>query len=207
MGIFNDFYDKYGVSPFTLGIPGSFFAPSFLKKDPRIEGKKAGYKRAAEEYEPICNRLEEEYIILKDILEIKIEKVDSKLMKLISYLQEIEDEKKIYEKILSQKRREINLESEMTVGMTGMLVSYGIIKKIYEHKFNKAEIEGYEEARELYERKISDLKDKIEELQHSSKIVIENHENLVAKTLSSIAENMVDIAKIRFSIADLNLLQ
>lgn len=168
-------------------------------KDPIIEGKKAGYARAAEEFKPIlanlrrqCTRLMKEH----DNNKLEFDKYSENLLK---KLKRLEEEKKRLVKIRNEKSRDMDEKYGTDTAQTaGMLVfDFSILFRKY--KFKKSELEGYEEARGIFEEKIKKEKEKIAVLKKRC-------DKDTRKAMTLITDILNEIAMIKLEIAQIELI-
>lgn len=166
-------------------------------KDPVIEGKKRGYQQAAEEFEKVYNELKIEYDNAKKLFERQIKQKDKELDTYISVLTILESEKEKWEQELKEQETRL----DVTVNTSGGFIYFDFKSFIKNHpKFDQAKIEGYNEAKALYKRKLSYLKGKLKKLQKEADAAIVEHQALIAMTLS-------EITKIRMAIAEMKLIK
>ncbi len=168
-------------------------------KDPITAGKKAGYARAAEEFKPILARLRRQCATLRKEHENNKLEFDKYSEYLLKKLKRLEKEKEQLEKIRSEKSSEMDKKyGTETTQRFGMLVfDFSFLLKKY--RFNKAEIEGYEEARIIFEEKIEKEKEKIIDLK-------KNCDKDTKKAMSLITDILNEIALIKLDIAQIELI-
>lgn len=168
-------------------------------KDPVLAGKKAGYARAADEFKPILASLRRQCTKLRKDHENNRLEFDKYAEKLLEKLKRLEEERERLKKIRSEKSNEMDEKyGTETSQATGMIVfDFSFLFKKY--KFNKAEFEGYEEARIIFEEKIAKEKEKIAELK-------KNCDKDVKKAITLITEILNEIALIKLDIANIELI-
>ena len=164
--------------------------------DPVVEGKKAGYTRAAGEFKPILANLRRQCTKLKKDHENNKAELNKYSEQLLNKLKRLEEEKTRLKKYRDEKANEVESKYGVDISQsTGMLVFdfSGLFKK---YKYKKAEIEGYEEAREIFEEKIKNEKKKIAELKKNCDEDIKKYMTLIGDILNEIALIKLDIAQI-----------
>ncbi len=169
-------------------------------KDPVTAGKKAGYARAAEEFRPILASLRRQCTKLKKDHESNRFEFDKYTDHLLKKLKRLEEEKERLKKIRSEKSNEIEEKYgvEITQALGMFVLDFSWLFKKY--KFNKAEIEGYEEARTIFEEKIKKEKEKIAELKKNCDKETKRAMTLITDILNEIALIKIDIAQIELIV-------
>lgn len=179
--------------------------------DALTEGRKDGYKLAAKEFEPVYNRLENEYNNTIIFIETQKENYANEAVSLIEKLQELEMQKKELEKAVANRTEEvakrfnilpINIKKSMSAGslfldISTTFVIIGIVYKVKERKYIKGRNEGYLEAKFIFEEKIQKLKNL---LHNAVEINDEKIKALVAKIadiLDAIAEEEKKVAELK----------
>lgn len=166
-------------------------------KDPVIEGKKRGYKRAAEEFEAAYAELSKEYEEAKNLFKEQLTQKDKQLNEYIAILEKLEKQKSILEEELHHRKKLLN------VGVSsGSGVFYVDILDMLKSnpKFDKAKIDGYCEAKEMYTKKLTQLKGKLNKLKTESDCAINAHQELITSTLH-------EITNLRMTIAEMKLIK
>ena len=92
--------------------------------DVDTEGEKRGYERAAAEYDAAYVRIENEYLTAKNLLEQLITSKDTEATRLISKLQKLEEDKRILERKVHEKTKQVSNKYNIPVSsITQSLVS------------------------------------------------------------------------------------
>lgn len=171
-------------------------------KDPVIAGKKAGYARAADEFKPILASLRRQCTKLRKDHENNRLEFDKYAEQLLKKLKRLEEERERLKKIRSEKSSEMDEKyGTETSHSSGMIVfDFSFLLKKY--RFNKAELEGYEEARIIFEEKIAKEKEKIAELKKYCDKDIKKAMTLITDILNEIAMLKLDIAQIELIIGE-----
>ena len=177
--------------------------------DVDTEGEKRGYERAAAEYDAAYVRIENEYLTAKNLLEQLITSKDTEATRLISKLQKLEEDKRILERKVHEKTKQVSNKYNIPVSsITQSLVSgtlliggsgTGVLDLIYRYKSKKlkeAEKKGYEEARQLYRKKIRELKDNLELLRKKSSAELQELAKLITDTIKEISDIETKIAEL-----------
>lgn len=184
-----------------------------ITTDPYIEGKKSGYEKAADEYKSVYEALKRQYKQAEKLLITQIQEKDNNLVNLVNELKRYEKMEEKYKRRLNEILQQLSTvsekasyidESKIQASLGGNLIY--IIKPLYEKKFDKAEREGYEEAKEAYQKKISKLKRDLKKLIKKSEQELAKHDELISKTILCINEKLSSIAKLRMQIAEIKLL-
>lgn len=187
--------------------------PGFWKTltgDMETEGKKAGYDQAAREYKRTFKRIEKEYKEAKQLIEEQTERYDNQSEDLINKLERLENRRKRLEQ---KRKRQVKLVAEQygtsvkaleNVARCSGKASFirgwdntSVIEGIYfykKRKFIKARQQGYEEARDLYERKISALQNQLAQLKRQGDKKTKELLTMMEKILFSISEEQMKIA-------------
>ncbi len=181
-----------------LMTTGVYFAPKDVydaaKKDPVIEGKKRGYQQAAEEFEKIYRELKTEYDNAKELFKKQLAQKDKQLDEYIAVLEKLEKEKGILENEL--KAQEKRLEVKISASAGFIYFDFSSILKNHP-KFDKAKIDGYNEAKAIYKRKLSYLKGQLTKLKNEANKTINEHQELIAMALSEISQLKMVIAEMK----------
>ena len=198
--------------------------PSILDKaeliltDAETEGRKRGYEKAATEYERAYQFLEDEYSIAVDFLKDSRELYELRTAELGRKLKRLEREKELLQKELDARAGRIAELYDIPVSQVRACCAGGALRSgclsdrtqvtflaldlMYLYKKKKletAEKEGYEEAREIYEKKLAGLRDNLR------RIVAETDEML--RQYAEIYEELLDeITAVKTGIAELGAL-
>lgn len=180
--------------------------------DVELEGKKHGYEKASKEYEPIFLKIEKLYKETETL--IKFEKIfyGNQSEKLIDKLFDLENERDALKMRANEKAEKvskdynINIDNLNLAMMNGTLLNpsytFGIIDIIYrykEKKMQKAEQNGYLEAKVIYEEKIKKLQNELDRLKKSG-------DDEIRKLLDLISDVLKEIVNVQTSIAELKIL-
>lgn len=180
--------------------------------DVETEGKKQGYQRAASIYEQVFREMESRYQTAIEFLMRTKDLYESESSILVNWLESLEREserlQKEYDAKLHSKAEELNMTTQELkgafaagcVGPTGN--GLWILDLVYSHKEKKlAESiwKGYLEAKDIYKKKIRELKDEYEEKLKKGNEGLE-------KLVSTMDDIMNDIAAEQMKIAELSLL-
>ena len=214
MGIFDKNRAYMGTGP-IIGVRTAEESIGLGKKiktiftDVETEGKKQGYDRASDEYEPIYRKIKKEYDKTKKTLEEVMVEKDDKFSKLVTRLQELESKKENLEKKIKNKAKKVSLEfdiplSSVESGMaTGTLLigpaGFSLIDVIYNYKESKlraAEEKGYAEAKEIYENKINELKENLRRLKNKGNSEIREMMGLINDAMNEIIEKETQLAEL-----------
>lgn len=191
------------VSPLQTGI---FFGGSKLlekgfekiEESAEIEGKKKGYERAAEEFQPILRQIEKQYEEAFAVFEKSRALKINSLKEHALLLRKLEKEKEDLLKILENKKQTNDFD-DMPSSLTGT-VYVNWFKSIRDEFIDEYETIGYEEAKkEIWDKEIRKLKSKLARLKNDS-------DEELAKIQGSIDKCMKEIIVIQKKIADINIL-
>ena len=164
------------------------------KKDPIIEGKKRGYQQAAEEFEKVYNELKIEYDNAKKLFKKQITQKDKQLEEYIVALEKLEKEKSKLENELKAQENRLEVKSNQRAG----LIYFDFSSILKNHpKFDKAKIDGYNEAKAMYIKKLSYLKGQLTKLRNEANTVINEHQELISLTLSEISQLKIVITEMK----------
>lgn len=195
---------------FVAGGPLLFGAERTIEKiikDPYIEGKKSGYKRAAQEYQRVYVSIKNRYERLNDKIDCAFSGETDKFADLNKYLMSLETKRKALENEID-KRRSAVLGDAGTLG-GAMLFSESLfellLEKVWKRKFDKAEIEGYTEAKKLYEEKLQKLKAEFECQLEEKKRRLDNQKSINMLVLDSIKAEIEKISELKLTLADFEL--
>lgn len=180
-----------------------------LFMDVDTEGEKRGYERAAAEYDAAYERIENEYLTAKKLLDQQMVNKDAEATRLISKLQQLEEEKKYLEREVREKTKQVSNKYGIPVSsVTQSLASgnlltsgsgMGILDLIYRYKSKKlkeAEEKGYAEARRLYRKKIRELKDNLELLKKKGDAELQELAELITDAIKEISNIETKIAEL-----------
>jgi len=199
-GEVSDFYDRIGF----LGK---------LMTDPVYEGKKRGYNRAAREYTYAFSKIEQQYNTAKEFYQKQRNTYDFKADTFIQMLEELEKQRKYLEKQVTQRTHDASSKTGISVpsiisGFSGIgyasfssssTVYFKEVPSIFDRRLNKAEKEGYLEARNEFLNKIEALKQDLKELRIQGDKDIKKYQDMIDDILC-------DITTEQLKIADLSLL-
>lgn len=184
-----------------MGLISQLFGLEFddLFKDPKIEGKKKGYERAAKEYEPTFQKIKNEYEVTKKILENETASYNEKADALIKRLEDLERKEEILRRQVYRKykgRSDVQ-DYEYPVDKTGYIY-IDIIGFFLDRnqKFSEAEKQGYLEAKKVYEAKIAKLKKDLAILKNKGNLEIQKLLNMIDDVLNVIADERMKIAEL-----------
>lgn len=178
-----------------------------LFSDPEIDGKKAGYEKAAKEYEKVYNELKREHKEIMDQIKGQRMKYDAKNDMLIEQLARLEEKRdnlkerlEYREKRMSEKYGiPINTvhETALSGGFIGESPTIDVIGLLYGYKKKKlmeAEHKGYMEVRELYEEKLRKLKQELREEKKKGYMEVQNLIDLMCDIFEEISQKKMEIA-------------
>ena len=183
-------------------------------EDVQTEGKKRGYDRAAGEYEVLYRNLEKEYHKAIQLLSDQKLSKDEKFNKLITQLQNLEQERK---KLEDEFRRDVGRASASSgVARSTIMAAFANSSSshnlIYEgslidllcsgkeKKFRKAEAAGYKEAKELFTKKLNKKKAELEARVNAMQSDLSQIANLIQKVLYAITEEETKITELRILV-------
>lgn len=184
-----------------------------LFTDVEIEGKKRGYEKASKEYQILFKKLKTYYSAIINQTEIDVKELDNYSEGLLNQLALLENEKIELQKQLDNKIKQVSkkygISQSVVYSMWSMSseeslfhqnTSFDIVDIIYKHKekkLHRAEQQGYEEAREIYIKKLE--KEKLKLQQYMNKISSEkkNMVKLINEVLEEIASNETKIAELK----------
>lgn len=214
------------MSIFGKGFRGGFFSgpitgvfddgPSLIEKvdmlfkDVETEGKKQGYKKAASEYEKAFRIIEAEYKETKELIESQKNSYSKQSDILIEKLSKLERQRSELEKQVELKSTEVSKKYDIPIEdvrksvASGALIMgtpmFDILGLIYRHKEKKlkeAEQRGYIEAKDLYEKKICDLKNKLSNLKKKGHDEIRELLDMISELFDAITEERMKIADLK----------
>ncbi len=170
----------------------------------KIEGKKEGYKKASEEYGKILKYMEEEYKRIIFIIKTQQNKYNHISESLLKQLEQLEEYKRYLQIKLKNKINTISKTNNIPIsdlnslcGSRGFIGSnnsiftkkQSILDMIYNSKnkkFMEAKEEGYIEAKEIYEKKVYDLKQRYLYEQNLANSKINNLKVIIYEILQQI---------------------
>ena len=180
-------------------------------EDVVTEGKKRGYTKAAAEYEKTYRAVEAEYHKTIQLLTNQKLGKDEKFQSLIQSLQQLEEEGNS----LEQKfRRDVDYAavrhgipntkimlafSGSSIDISGDLYYGGILDLLCsdkEKKLKKAEAEGYQEAKEMFLKKLSKKQAEMDAAVNKAQGELTQITGLIKKTLKAIADEETKIAEL-----------
>lgn len=185
-----------------------------VTSDPETEGKKDGYERAANEYEPIYQGLKKEYD--SAIAEIQRQKrnyyVESEVQ--IGYLAQLEKKRDDLQERVNYKAKQAAEAHGVSVPFLMSSFSgtdivqdtgWGLMKCITDSRMRKrkeAEKAGYSEAKRLYERKLKSLRDKLEQEKADAYRWLRDYADLITEVLIEIEDNQMKIADLKIALQE-----
>lgn len=175
--------------------------------DVDTEGEKRGYERAAAEYDAAYERIENEYLTAKKLLDQQMANKDAEASRLISKLQHLEEDKKNLERRVREKTKQVSNKYDIPVSSvlqslasgTLLMGGTGVLDLIYRYKSKKlkeAEEKGYAEARRLYKKKIRELKDNLELLKKKGDAELQELAKLITDAIKEISDAETKIAEL-----------
>lgn len=185
--------------------------------DVETEGKKQGYNRAAKEYDSVYQKLETEYFEAIRIISQQKNVYGNQADELINKLASLEAEEQKLKRQVEAKTNEVSKKYSIPVSTVRRSVSAGtlifgdssltsdILDIVYRYKAKKlkdAEQRGYQEAKELYEKKLADLKSKYAELWKRGNRELQELISTIGDALDSIAEEQTKIAELRILLKE-----
>ena len=191
-------YDRAIGKKGLLMTTGPCFLPKEIveaaKKDPIIEGKKIGYQQAAEEFEKVYNELKIKYDNAKKLFQKQITQKDKQLEEYLVALEKLEKEKSKLEKEFKTQESRLEVKPEKAAGV----IYFDLFSILKNHpKFDKAKIDGYNEAKAIYMKKLSYLKEQLAKLRKEANTVINDHQELISLTLSEISQLKIVITEMK----------
>ena len=112
-------------------------------------------------------------------------------------LEKLENQKNKLEKELHNQAEGLNIDALASVGT----LHFDFENILKNHpKFDKAKIDGYNEAKIIYKKKLSALKGQLRRLKNEADETICNHQKLITETLS-------EIAKMKMAITEISLIK
>lgn len=209
MGLF-DWFPGYRT-------PNIFDAIEFIDSvtsDPETEGKKDGYERAAKEYEPIYQDLKHEYDSAIAEIECQKKNYDIESSVQIGYLSKLEEKR-------DSLQERVNAKAQQTASAYGVSVStlmssfssagvvqdtsWDLMRFITDSRMRRrkeAEKVGYSEAKQLYEKKLKSLRDKLEQEKENASRQLKDYANLISKILAEIEDNQMKIADLEIALQE-----
>ena len=192
-------------------------SPGFLEKidmlftDVETEGKKQGYQRASSEYEHVFNKIEMQYNEAMRDIEKQKDTYEDLSKKLMKRLQKLENERDTLRIEIDNNIKKVSDKMGKPVSFVKSAVASGsllmpsialpsILDIIYSHKEKKlreAERRGYQEAREIFDRKVNKLKERLLDLKKKGKSDLNNFIQLIDDILDEILDNQVKIAELK----------
>ena len=200
--------------PTGIGLGGGNILDTLEKLDTVLmdvdtEGEKRGYERAAAEYDAAYERIENEYLTAKKMLDQQMANKDAEATRLISKLQQLEEEKKNLERQVREKTKQVSNKYDIPVSSVSQSLASGtllmggsgtgVLDLIYRYKskkFKEAEEKGYAEARRLYKKKIRELKDNLELLKKKGDAELQELASLVTDAIKEISDAETKIAEL-----------
>lgn len=185
-----------------------------ITSDPVTDGKKDGYERAANEYEPIYQGLEQEYN--NAISEIKRQKrnYDVESDAKIGYLAQLEKKRDNLQKRVNSKVKQtataygVSASTLMNSFSSAGVVrdtSWDMMRFITDSRMRKrkeAEKAGYSEAKQLYEEKLKKLRSKLEQEKVNASRQLKDYADLISKVLAEIEDTQIKIADLEIALQE-----
>lgn len=185
-----------------------------ITSDPVTDGKKDGYERAANEYEPIYQELEQEYN--NAISEIKRQKrnYDVESDAKIGYLAQLEKKRDNLQKRVNSKVKQtataygVSASTLMNSFSSAGVVrdtSWDMMRFITDSRMRKrkeAEKAGYSEAKQLYEEKLKKLRSKLEQEKVNASRQLKDYADLISKVLTEIEDTQIKIADLEIALQE-----
>lgn len=185
-----------------------------ITSDPVTDGKKDGYERAANEYEPIYQELEQEYN--NAISEIKRQKrnYDVESDAKIGYLAQLEKKRDNLQKRVNSKVKQtataygVSASTLMNSFSSAGVVrdtSWDMMRFITDSRMRKrkeAEKAGYSEAKQLYEEKLKKLRSKLEQEKVNASRQLKDYADLIFKVLTEIEDTQIKIADLEIALQE-----
>ncbi len=185
-----------------------------ITSDPEVDGKKDGYERAANEYEPIYQELKKEYdSAISEIKRLK-QNYDTASSAKIEYLAQLEKKRDSLQERVNYKAKQIASEHGISVSSlmssfsnTGVVqdTSWDIMRFITDSRMRKrkeAEKVGYSEAKRLYEEKLKSLRDKLERVKANASRQLKDYAELISKVLAEIEDIQIKIADLEIVLQE-----
>lgn len=167
---------------------------SELFPDPQIVGKKRGYDKAADEYKQPLEKLKQECEQIEYAIKYKKDQLNNQIDSLIIKLELLENqEKKLKKKVLWANSM-----------LCSTLCSASLITDIWmflcSSKIKKAEQEGYQEAKQVFAKKVLDLKLRILNLKDQANTQIHRQIDTIIELLDSISKTEAKIAELKLML-------
>lgn len=166
--------------------------------DPKEEGIKRGYEKAANEFEPLVAEIEREYQEVIYFITQTNKTYDQKTQYLLNKIQELNEEK---QRLISRrdsyaKQRGVSVQnlSSFVHNPQRDLYKYIINERIAQMK--KAEQSAYIEASAKFNRKITQMRNRLQECKRAANENLRKRIELVEDCLAEIAELQKQIAAI-----------
>lgn len=202
-----------GLGSRSGGIMDTLEKIDTILTDVDTEGEKRGYERAAAEYDAAYERIENEYLAAKKMLNQQMVNKDAEATRLISKLQQLEEEKKILERQVREKTKQVSNKYDIPVSSVSQSLASGtllmggtgtgVLDLIYRYKSKKlkeAEEKGYAEARKLYRKKIRELKDNLELLKKKGDAELQELASLITDAIKEISDAETKIAELEIAL-------
>lgn len=203
------------VNPFLTPKPDTpldtFKKLDTILMDVDTEGEKRGYERAAAEYDAAYERVENEYLTAKKLLDQQMADKDAEFSRLISKLQELEEDVKNLKREIREKTTQVSEKYDVSTSTvsqaldSGMLLmgGSGIFDLIYRYKSKKlkeAEEKGYAEAKRLYKNKIKELRNNLELLKKKGNAEMQKMAKLITDTIKELSDAETKIAELEIAL-------
>lgn len=198
-GEVSDFYDRMG------------FIDKILT-DPVYEGKERGYKRAAREYTYAFSQVEQQYNTAMEFYRNQKTAYDRKTDTFIQMLDTLEKQRESLEKQVSQNVKTASAKTGLSVGAIKGAFSascyafrdiptvFDSLPSIYDMRMQKAEKDGYLEARAEFLSKIEKLKQNLRDLCVQGDNDIKKYQSMIEDVLCDITDEQLKIADLRLLI-------
>lgn len=204
--------------PTRIGLGGGNILDNLEKLDTVLmdvdtEGVKRGYERAAAEYDAAYERIENEYLTAKKMLDQQMVNKDAEATRLIYKLQQLEEDKKNLERRVREKTKQVSNKYDIPVSSVSQSLASGtllmggsgtgVLDLIYRYKSKKlkeAEEKGYAEARRLYRKKIRELKDNLELLKKKGNAELQELAKLITDAIKEISDAETKIAELKIAL-------
>ena len=165
--------------------------------DVKTEGRKKGYNRAAQEYEPVLAEVEWAYDEIVATIKkqgVFYRQTSEKILGVASKLNEENEE--IKENI---RNKTVKVSEKYNMSIAGVSSIIGMGRNPFISQMDKAEQEGYQEAKEVYEQAITTKKKELKQLQQKIDGQTKEMMDIVSDAIDMFVEE-------KMKDADLNIL-
>ncbi|MDR3354828.1 MAG: hypothetical protein LBO21_07305 [Synergistaceae bacterium] len=180
-------------------------------EDPETEGERLGFERAAEEFEPVMRKMEDEYEGIARALSEKNDSLEQKVDYLVDKISKLESEKRGLKRKRSSACGSLGMPASYSAVPFGamdsagrqspLIAPMGFLGAAYEQKRRRkdAELKGYEEAKTtIFPQRISDLRKRLAAVKKDNdQEIINIYLNLIETCLSEIGMLELQIAEIK----------